>query len=403
MQITAPPQRFIVSSADPSQREHLKADLLARDPGARVVHDLPIIDSFAVEVSDTAALRRLTATPGTLVRPDREIVVDPEPTEPPSATFGLDTATSVLGLDQVWHQGIRGQGVGIAVIDSGVADHRDFTDRIIGFKDFERHYDVPHDEFGHGTHVASIAAGSGKKSGSRYVGCAPQADIIGVRVMNENGRGTLSDIVAGIQWTITNKEKFHIRVMNLSIGGRADGYGKDDPLVQAVEAASAAGIVACVSAGNSGPNAETVSSPGIAPSAITVGALDTKGTVTRSDDEMAKFSSRGPTKWDGLTKPDVIAPGVKITAADAKSGGYIAHSGTSMASPMVAGCVALLLQARPDLTPAQVKELLTKTASPLPGLDANTQGAGLINVAKAITARLEPTPAPTEPAAAPTA
>lgn len=399
MQISASPQRFIVSSADPAQRERLKADLLAHDPNAHVVHDLPIIDSFAVEVSDTTSLRRLTAAPGTQVRLDREIVTDPEPTEAPPATFGLETATSVLGLDKVWRQGIRGQGIGIAVIDSGVADHRDFAGRIAGFKDLERHYDVPHDEFGHGTHVASIAAGSGKKSGGRYVGCAPQADIIGVRVMNENGRGTLSDIVAGIQWTVTNKEKYHIRVLNLSIGGSAGGYGKDDPLVQAVEAASAAGIVACVSAGNSGPNAETVSSPGIAPSAITVGALDTKGTITRGDDELAKFSSRGPTKWDGLTKPDVIAPGVKITAANAKNGGYIAHSGTSMASPMVAGCVALLLQARPDLTPAQVKALLTMTASPLPGLDANSQGAGLIDVAKAIGTPLEPTPAQTEPTA----
>lgn len=373
-------RRLIVRIPDRGSRERLKADLLKADPQARVTHDLPLIDAFSVEVTPAAAglLQRSQAVPGARVVEDAEVTIPPEPPVDDRPHTGLDVATNTLHLEPLWADGITGKGVGIAIIDSGVVAHPDLKGRLIAFKDVAGHRDKPHDEVGHGTHVAGIAAGNGKGSHGQYVGVAPGADIIAVRVMNEEGHGSYSDIIAGIQWAVDNKERYHIRVMNLSLGSRTPDSAKDDPVVAAVEAAAAAGIVPCVAAGNAGPDAETIASPGNAPSAITVGAFDDKGTAGRSDDEIAKFSSRGPTRYDGLAKPDLVAPGVKIMAANAK-GGYIEHSGTSMATPMVAGCVALLLQARPDLTPRQVKEALMRTAQPMPGLDGNAQGSGVVN------------------------
>lgn len=385
---TQAPQRFIVSSTDAARLARLRAEMLAKDPDAKVVHELPIIDAIAVEVQDAGALRRLSFASGAQVQPDREITVPDLPAEPPGGPLELETSTNALGLPELWRKGITGKGVGIAVIDSGIAAHPDLSTHVIAFKDIEHHVDTPHDEFGHGTHVSSIAAGSGKASSGRYAGCAPDADLIGVRVMDARGHGNVSDVIAGIQWTVDNKDAFHIRVMNMSIGQPIDNYAADDPVVKAVEAAAAKGIVPCISAGNDGPGPMTVSSPGNAPSAITVGALDTHGTVYHGDDTVAKFSSRGPTNFDAFAKPDLVAPGVSITAASNK-GGYVSHSGTSMASPMVAGCVALVLQARPDLTPAQVKALLVRTADVLPNVDPSTQGAGVINPGKAIAAQAE--------------
>ena len=383
--------RHIVSVADPVRRAALEADLLKRDPSARVTRELPIIDAFVVETSlpAAAALQHMAATAsGVTVHDDARYTI-PEGSQPGTAPhLDLDSATSTLGLDAMWSRGFTGKGIGIAVIDTGVAAHRDLRDRIIAYKDITGGADKPKDDIGHGTHVASIAAGAGIER-ARYKGCAPEADVIGIQVFDSHGETSASNIIAGIEWAIENKDKYHIRVFNLSLGAPIDAPAKDDPVAKAVEAAVAAGIVPVIAAGNNGPDSGTIMSPAHAPDAIAVGAFDDHHTPERSDDRMAKFSSHGPTDYDGFTKPDLVAPGVDITAAK-KSSGYITYSGTSMASPMVAGCVALLLQACPNLTPLQVRDVLMRTARPLPGYDANTQGAGVVDPFAAMKAAQVP-------------
>lgn len=397
-------ERHIVSVHDEARREALKVELLKSDAEARVTQDLPLIDGFAVETGAEASarLRRLAVTGSDVkVYDDARYTVPEGPQAGVAPHLGLDSATSTLDLDAMWSRGFTGKGIGIAVIDTGVAAHRDLRDRIIAYKDVTGGGDTPKDAIGHGTHVASIAAGAGIER-ARYKGGAPEVDVIGIQVFDRNGETSASKIIAGIQWAIENKDKFHIRVFNMSLGAPIDAPAKDDPVVKAVEAAVTAGIVPVISAGNNGPDPGSIMSPAHAPHAIAVGAFNDHHTIDRSDDRMAQFSSRGPSDYDGFTKPDLIAPGVDITAAN-KTSGYITYSGTSMASPMVAGCVAVLLQACPNLTPTQVRDVLMRTARPLPGYDANTQGAGVVDTFAAMKAAQTAAPSSLDGKAAPTA
>lgn len=318
----------------------------------------------------------------------------------------LNVAMPTVGVDKLWEKGYTGKGVGIAVIDTGVYPHKDFVDpatgksRIVAFKDFVNSKKEPYDDQGHGTHVSGIAAGNGALSAGKYKGAAPDANIIGVKVLDKDGSGRFSDVIKGIQWAIQNKEKYNIKVINMSLGGSVSGTYKDDPVDQAVEKATEAGIVNAIAGGNEGPDAETIGSPGNDPEVITVGALDDKGTLSKSDDDVAKFSSRGPTPVDGLTKPDILFPGVKITAPLSPGSSldnpsiphvgneYITISGTSMATPGTAGTVADLIQANPKLTPKQIKEILMSSADKLKDYDANTEGAGIVDAPKALAKAL---------------
>jgi serine protease AprX len=237
---------------------------------------------------------------------------------------------------------------------------------------------------------------------------APGAHIINLRVLGPDGSGKTSDVLEAIDWAIEHRAQYNIRVLNVSLGHGVVEAAADDPLVQAVERASAAGIVVVCSAGNLGKDFNTgqtiigaINSPGNAPSVITVGALNTHGTPQRSDDEIASYSSRGPTYLDGLIKPDLVAPGNKIVSLEAKGStlakdhpewhvsgqgnhAYISFSGTSQASAVVAGAAAVLLQANPKLTPVQVKFALQSTASAMPDAGLIAAGAGSLNVAAAV-------------------
>jgi serine protease AprX len=392
------PLRLIITAPDASQRDALKKLFLEQDPGNRITVDLPLIHGFAVEVSPNAI--QILPDLGKVARDvrvflDNEVSI-PEPPQPdrgPRPTAGLDVATGAMGLDRLWDKGLTGKGVGIAVIDTGIAPHDDVKDRIVAFKDFVNGKTEPYDDQGHGTHVSSIAAGDGEASHGRYKGCAPEASLIGIKVLDKNGNGSFSDVIAGIQWAIENKDRYGIGVINLSLGGRAKQSYKDDPVAQAIEAAAAAGIVPCVAAGNNGPVGRTINTPAHALDAFTIGALDDMGTVGRDDDAVADFSGRGPSPFDSLAKPDLLAPGVDITAADWRSpNGYRTLSGTSMATPMVAGAVALIRGARPDLTPTQIKDVFMQTAQPVPGpYDPNAEGRGSVDPVAAWTS-LPPAP-----------
>src|SRR5580658_4764725 len=298
--------------------------------------------------------------------------------------------------------GLDGTGVGIAVIDSGVADHVDFHTatgtRVVNSENFVAGETSAVDAYGHGTHVSGILGGNGAASASgtgyaeHIVGMAPNVNIINLRVLDENGAGTDSQVIAAIQRAITLKSQYNIRVINLSLGRPVFESYTLDPLDQAVEQAWAAGIVVVVAAGNDGRDNSmgtrgfaTIGSPGNDPAVITVGATRTMGTPTRNDDAIASYSSKGPTLLDHIVKPDIVAPGNRIgslivknstldveypsleiaptgTCATSCATQYFRLSGTSMATPVVSGAVALMLQQNPALTPDEVKARLMKTA-----------------------------------------
>ena len=306
-----------------------------------------------------------------------------------------DLASQQYGLD--------GTGVGVAVIDSGVANHADFRNatgtRVIHSENFVPAATSAVDAYGHGTHVAGIIGGNGSASvaGTGYnqqiTGIAPNVNIINLRVLDQNGAGTDSQVIAAIQRAIQLQSQYNIRVINLSLGRPVYESYTLDPLCQAVEQAWGAGIVVVVAAGNNGRDNsqhtrgfDTIGSPGNDPAVITVGATRTMGTATRVDDAIASYSSKGPTLLDHIVKPDVVAPGNRIGSLIVKNSTldtefpaleiaptgvcattscptqYFRLSGTSMATPVVSGAVALMLQNDPTLTPDTVKARIMKTA-----------------------------------------
>ncbi|WP_328663601.1 S8 family serine peptidase [Streptomyces sp. NBC_00328] len=289
----------------------------------------------------------------------------------------LDTSVPQIGAPAMWKAGHTGKGVKVAVLDSGVdQNHPDLKGAEIAEKNFSSS-PGPEDRDGHGTHVASILAGTGAQSGGRYKGVAPDVQLLDGKVVNDHGFGNSSAIVRGMQWAVDEGAK----VVNMSIG--VSDFTDVDPMEEAIARLSDKALFV-VSAGNDGDKAGTINSPGSAPEALTVGAVD-------KQDQIAPFSSRGPTAT-GESKPDITAPGVDITAALTTEGpepsgdGYTTMSGTSMSAPHAAGAAALLFQQHPTWSGAQIKALLTGSAEPNPALNASQQGAGRVDLARAATA-----------------
>lgn len=369
----------------------------------------PSISGFAATLTRAQVLALARA--GAVRQIERDRLLRPT-LDTASYWFGVTKARGDFGLDGN-ADGDPGYSTGdivIAVLDSGVnPSHVDLDGgKIIAWADFINGQPDPYDEGAdcgyHGTHVASIALGEGDGN-PLYPGVAPGAALVAVKVLGMQsvpGKGlacvgSTSQVNAGIQWVIDNKDTYNIRVMNLSLGDDTCSDGQDSQS-QLVNQAVAAGIVVVVSAGNEGPAACTISTPAAAEEAITVAAMsdvdpgaaiqfscDSSGNFVAGGFRLACFSGRGPT-LDGRIKPDIAAPGVFIAAADGASNtGYINMSGTSMASPFVAGVVALMLQADPSLTPAQVKSILTSTAQDWgpPGPDSD-YGAGRLDAYEAI-------------------
>jgi serine protease AprX len=344
----------------------------------------------------------------------------------------LDIAYKAIRADQAANSALllgllgtpySGKGVGIALVDTGVQLHPDLK-RPSGAKQIVEVEVVGHetglaDYYGHGTHVAGILNGNGSASSDllsyrTFKGVAPDAQIISIRALAPDGTGYTSDIITGIDWAVANLKTYNIRVLNLSLGHPVYESYATDPLCRAVAAAVGKGIVVVVAAGNDGAVGSgfgTVTSPGNEPTAVTVGAMDDRNTVSLGDDVLAWYSSKGPSLVDYVVKPDLVAPGTWIVSARAvgstidtthhdlvlkigdyktdllngtQDGAYLTMSGTSLSAPLVSGTVALMLQKDPTLTPATVKARLMRSAVKDTRLVFET-GAGYLDAYGAIS------------------
>ncbi len=391
--------RLIVQPADGSNlssvRGHLRG-IVRRELEGSVALEVSRAEFDAM--SNDAALGHISA--------DTTVAADMALTNQVTGASAMWQGTSgLLGL--LATSGFNGTGVGVAVVDSGIAPHTALDSRVVARVNLVSWEGASNgDLYGHGTHVAGIIGGN--TSAAKYVttafagGSAPGVKLIDVRVLGATGVGYTSDVIAGIDWAVANRTKYGIRVINLSLGHAVSEPAAFDPLCQAVARAVQAGVVVVASAGNYGvtstgePVLGGISSPGNSPYAITVGAIDTAGTTTRSDDTVAPYSSKGPTRYDLAVKPDVVAPGSKLVSLEA-SGSYLSKkypqwhiagsgknayfrlTGTSMASAVVSGGVALLLDASPYMTPGQVKVALQMGATFMPTAGLVASGAGSVN------------------------
>src|SRR5215470_8626740 len=357
--------------------------------GGSLMRDLALVRSGAYSVP-ASALAALADDPDVAyVSPDRTV-------------HGSDYTNQfeAVNADIAQSYGYNGSGVTVAVIDSGIGSHSDLSGRVLYAQDFTGQ--GTDDQYGHGTHVAGIIGGNAYRSGSgcsncflSYMGIAPSVKFVSLKVLDRNGAGTDSNVIAAIQKAISLKSTYNIRVINLSLGrGIYESYATD-PLTQAVEQAWKAGMFVVVAAGNYGRDNSngrngygTITSPGNDPYVITVGAMRTYGTMDRSDDVVTSYSSKGPSFIDHVVKPDIVAAGNKVistlapnasmdttytttqvplsnyqyTSSTSNSAYYFRLSGTSMAAPQVAGAAALMLQKNPSLTPDQLKARLMKSA-----------------------------------------
>lgn len=381
--------RVIVQFNDSMGAEHLD---LMHAKGGKLHRKLDVIKAGAFDISAERLAELADDARVTHISVDHSL----------SST--MDNAAAAVNAAAAWNRGLTGYPVDIAIIDSGITPQPDLNSRW-GYRiDYSESF-VPNvtattDAYGHGTHVAGIAVGNGGSSAGyydyrRFSGIAPGAWLVNLRVLDANGAGSDSSVIAAIERAIALRDVYNIRIINLSLGRPVYESYKIDPLCQAVESAWKAGIVVVVAAGNVGRDNTygengygTITAPGNDPYVITVGAMKSMNTPTRYDDLIATYSSKGPTAIDHVVKPDILAPGnlvnslrvpgstldlshpagrvptrtYDMTGSSAASPYYFSLSGTSMATPMVSGAVALLLEADPTLTPDLIKARLMKTA-----------------------------------------
>ena len=276
---------------------------------------------------------------------------------------------------------LTGKGVGVAVLDTGIYPHEDFKRRITAFQDMVNRRLTAYDDNGHGTHIAAIIGGDGSSSQGMYRGVAPGCNIIAVKVLDHRGNGFASDVLAGLRWIRENRERYGIRIVNISVGSLSRrNMTENSVLVRGVNGAWDDGLVVVVAAGNHGPGRMTVTTPGISRKVITVGCSDDHKEVDVMGSRMVDYSGRGPT-MACISKPDLVAPGSGIISCCNQPGQYMPKSGTSMSTPLVSGAVALLLERYPQMTNRDVKLRLIERAVDM-GRPHNQQGWGLLDVGR---------------------
>ncbi len=360
---------------------------LVEGAGGAVTSHLTVIQGVGALLTPALA-EHLSKTGGLTLTLNKNVHLSGgDPDDEEGGRGSLTPATDypdVVGADVVWAQGVTGQGVAVAVVDTGLGHHRGLIrdtqgrkGRIVGWVDFVNGRRTPRDPNGHGSHIAGIIANSQQGADGEWNGVAPGVNLVGVRVLDETGYGTYEHVIQGIQWVIDHKDDYNIRVLNLSMSGPVAAPYWADPLSQAVTAAWANGIVVVVATGNGGPGAMSVGVPAYNPYALTVGAFTDNFTpLDWNDDTLAPFSAAGPTT-DGFVKPDVVAPGAHMVSvmnartylaqnhqANQISNQYFSMAGTSQAAAVVSGMAALVIAQHPELTPDQVKYRITMTAAP---------------------------------------
>ena len=386
----------VIVQAAPGQTDAAAAAVEAA--GGDVGRQLAMIDGFAARL-DTARLLEAAESPAIRAITANRAVSFEELSYDSTTTASNFARTS--GATTAWAQNNLGAGVGVAVLDTGISAMNDFAGRIVNGPDLSGE-GTTIDTYGHGTVMGGIIAGSGADSANRtagaYTGVAPRAHLVAVKAAGRNGASDVTTLLQGMHWVAAYKDQFNIRVLNLSWGTRSTQDPSLDPLNYAVQRLWGLGIVVVVAAGNNGPNSGTILKPADDPMVISVGSYDDKQNADPADDAMSSWSSRGPTPT-GLVKPDVVAPGRTLVAARSYGSAvetdnpralvapsYIKGSGTSEAAAVVSGLAALLIAARPELTPDQVKAVLKNTASPIVGPAPNTQGNGRVQLGNALTA-----------------
>lgn len=355
----------------------------------KLKYKLPMIDSYVIEVEPDKLKDLQSENQLWSYELDTHI------------TAQMNRVADIIDLKWAHDRNIMGENIGVAVVDTGICMHKDFTEgknRIKSFHDLIHGRIEPYDDNGHGSHVSGIIGGNGFLSGGRYTGVAPKCDLIGIKVLDQKGDGNISDVLAGLQWIIDNKAKYNIRVVNISVGTTTkDNADENSLLVKGVNAVWDAGIVVVVAAGNNGPSPMSISTPGISRKVITVGSSDDRITVELFGNKTMDYSGRGPTA-SCVKKPDIVAPGSNIVSCgtmknyqryrynvlnnprnDYTNLMYAVKSGTSMATPIVTGAIALLLSAYPSLSNKEVKLRLRDCAIDL-GFPWSKQGWGLLNI-----------------------
>jgi serine protease AprX len=383
----------VVVSGRPGAQAQVRAALLSA--GGTALRSLPIIHGWSAHVpaDSLAALSRAAGV--TAVTKDRAVEFTGTVWD---ETISASPFVWTSQAGQTWRSGNTGAGVGIAVLDTGVTPVGDLQGRVMNGPDLSGENNNTFDSFGHGTVMAGIAAGSGAAAGSKpRTGVAPDANIIAVKVAGANGATDVSTVLAGLSWVGAFHDTYNVKVLNLSWGVPSTQDPSIDPINYAVETLWKMGVTVVVAAGNSGPNSGTIMKPGDDPLVVTVGAYDDKQDATAANDTVPSWSSQGPTA-QGRAKPDLVAPGrTLITTRSPGStietqnpnalvgSAYIKGSGTSEATAVVSGVVALLAQGHPNWTPDQIKYALTSTAVPMGGVATTLQGAGRIHARAAMT------------------
>lgn len=292
----------------------------------------------------------------------------------------IDVSKKILQVDKFYSQNIYGESCTMAIIDTGISPHLDFVmpkNRLIKFIDLVNNNKAPYDDNGHGTFVTSVACGNGFTSGGKFSGVAPKCKIISIKALESSGETGAFKILEAMQWVYDNRKKYNIKVVCMSFGSTP--IDNKDPMMLGAEALWQAGIVVVAAAGNDGPKPFTIKSPGSSNRIITVGGLDDKRYNNLYDFKkfcVADFSSRGPVGY--FYKPDLIAPAINITGASLK-GGYTKMSGTSVATPMIAGVCSLMIDKYPNITPDQLKIRLVKNCKQI-AFNHNAEGYGLLQL-----------------------
>ena len=306
----------------------------------------------------------------------------------PSGFYRQDSGADLLAA-----QGDTGQGVTVAVLDTGIDGNLpDFAGKLVGGVDLTGGNSPFTDEYGHGTFVAGLIAGSGATSGGLYPGEAPGADLVSIKVAGADGQTSMSTVISGIQWAIAHRGQYGIDVLNLSLGAIPTGPTVTEPLDQAVERAWRSGITVVASAGNAGPNPGTITSPGDDPLVITAGAYADNASPSPSGWYACPWSSVGPTLFNGWLKPDLVAPGrsviglldpgstIAMSNPQAVVGnGNFVGSGTSFSTAITSGAAALVLADHPGISPDQVKGRLLANALPSETQAPLIEGHGFLN------------------------